>query len=65
MLKVMSAVYAYVQLVLHLFRLLLDLLATRSLSDHQNDLEILLLRHQLRILQRVVLQQSTNRPIRY
>src|SRR5690348_8220491 len=44
--------HAYVYLVLHIFRLLLDLLATRRLSDQQKDLEILLLRHQLRILQR-------------
>src|SRR4051812_44569960 len=39
-------------LVLHIFRLLLDLLATRRLSDRQKHLEILLLRHQLRIVQR-------------
>jgi putative transposase len=44
--------HAYLYLVLHIFRLLLDLLATRRLSDQQKDLEILLLRHQLRILQR-------------
>jgi len=48
----MLAIHAYVQLVLHVFRLLLDLLATRSLSDQQKDLEILVLRHQLRILKR-------------
>ena len=41
-----------VYLVLHVFRLLLDLLATRHLSDQHKDIEILLLRHQLRILQR-------------
>jgi len=35
-----------------LVQLLLDLLATRRLSDQQKDLEILLLRHHLRILQR-------------
>src|SRR5947209_6998281 len=44
--------HACVYLVLHVFRLLLDLLFTRRLSDQQKDLEILLLRHQLRILQR-------------
>ena len=44
--------YAYLYLVLHIFRLLLDLLATQRLSGDQKDLEILLLRHQLRVLQR-------------
>lgn len=44
--------YAFTRMVLHVLRLLLDLLATRRLSDDQKDLEILLLRHQLRILQR-------------
>jgi hypothetical protein len=42
----------YGHLVLHVFRLLLDLLASHRLSDGQKDVEILLLRHQLRILQR-------------
>ncbi len=46
------AMHAYAYLVLHIFRLLLELLATRHLSDRQKDIEILLLRHQLRILQR-------------
>jgi putative transposase len=36
----------------HIFRLLLDLLTTRRLPDCQKDIEILLLRHQLRIMQR-------------
>src|SRR3954469_5439633 len=44
--------HACVYLVLQVFHLLLDLLFTRRLSDQQKDLEILLLRHQLRILQR-------------
>jgi putative transposase len=44
--------HTYVHLVLHLFKVLLDLLATRHLSDRQKDLQILLLRHQLLILQR-------------
>jgi hypothetical protein len=44
--------HAYIYLVLHVFRLLLDLLSTRRLSDRQKDLEILALRHQLRILER-------------
>lgn len=47
--------HAYLYLVLHVFMLLLDLLHTRRLSDGQKDLEILLLRHQLRILQRKLL----------
>lgn len=37
---------------MHIFRLFLDLLASKGLSDQQKDLEILLLRHQLRILER-------------
>src|SRR5215216_2574166 len=44
--------HTYVHLPLQVFRLLLDLLATRLLSGQQKDIEILLLRHQLRILQR-------------
>jgi hypothetical protein len=44
--------HSYVQLALHIFRLLVDLLATRRLSDQRKDFEILLLRHQLCILQR-------------
>jgi len=46
--------HTYVYLVLHVFRLLLDVLATSRLSDRQKDIEILLLRQQLRILQRKV-----------
>ena len=42
----------YIYMLAQVFRLLLDLRATRSLSDQQKDLEILLLHHQLRILQR-------------
>lgn len=52
MLVTMKALYAFTRLVLHIFWLLLDMLTTRRLSDDQKDLEILLLRHQLRILQR-------------
>ncbi len=45
--------YMYVMYVLiHIFRLLLDLLTSKGLSDQDKDIEILLLRHQLRILQR-------------
>jgi putative transposase len=44
--------YTYLYSVLGLLGLLLDLLATRRLSDSEKDLEILLLRHQLRIIQR-------------
>jgi hypothetical protein len=44
--------HIYVYPVLQILRLLLDLLATKRLSDPQKDFEILLLRHQLRILQR-------------
>jgi hypothetical protein len=44
--------HAYVHLVLYIFRLLLDLLASHGLSDGHKEIEILLLRHQLRILQR-------------
>ncbi|MEP6775206.1 MAG: integrase core domain-containing protein [Chloroflexota bacterium] len=44
--------HAYIYLVLRIFGLLLDLLSTHRLSDQQKDLEILLLRHQLRIVQR-------------
>jgi putative transposase len=46
------AMHTYVHLALHIFRLLLDLLSTRRLTEQQKDLEILLLRQQLRILQR-------------
>lgn len=46
--------YALNHVLLHIFGLLLDLLATRRLSEQQKDLEILLLRHQLRILQRTL-----------
>jgi putative transposase len=42
----------HIYVLVQVFRLLLDLLATRRLSDQQKDLEILLLRHQLQILQR-------------
>jgi hypothetical protein len=42
----------YVYVLMQIFRLLLDLLATRRLSDRQKDIEILLLRHELRIMQR-------------
>jgi putative transposase len=50
------AMHTYVHLALHIFRLLLDLLSTRRLSEQQKDLEILLLRQMersavLRILQ--------------
>ncbi len=44
--------YALIHVLLHIFGLLLDLLATRGLADQQKDLEMLLLRQQLRILQR-------------
>jgi hypothetical protein len=44
------SIHTYV--LTHIFRLLLDLFATRHLSDGQKDLEILLLRHQIRILHR-------------
>lgn len=44
--------HAYLYLVLHIFTLFIDMLSTRRLSDRQKDLEILLLRHQLGILQR-------------
>lgn len=40
----------HIYVLMQLFRVLLDLLATRRLSDRQKDLEILLLRHQLQIL---------------
>lgn len=46
------AMYAFTRLILQVFRLLMDLLTTCHLSSQQKDLEILLLRHQLRILQR-------------
>ena len=36
----------------HIFSLLLDLIAVMQCSEHEKDLEILLLRQQLRILQR-------------
>lgn len=39
-------------ILVQVFRLLLDLLTSKGLSDAQKDIEILLLRHQLRILQR-------------
>ena len=45
-------IHTCIYLVLHVFRLPMDLLATRRLSDQQKDIEILLLRHQLRIVQR-------------
>lgn len=41
---------SFIYLVLNIFRLLIDLLATRALSDRQKDIEILLMRHQLFIL---------------
>lgn len=41
-----------VYVLMHIFRMLLDLLGSRGLSDRQKDMEILLLRQQLRILQR-------------
>lgn len=41
----------HVFVLVQLRRLLLDMLATPRLSNQQKDLEILLLRHQLRILQ--------------
>jgi hypothetical protein len=44
--------HTFVFLVLRILSLLLDLLATKRMSDPQKDMEILLLRHQLRILQR-------------
>jgi putative transposase len=44
--------YTYVYVHEHIFRLLLDLLVTSHLSERQKDIEILLLRQQLRILQR-------------
>ncbi len=44
--------YALIHVLLHLFGLHLDLLATSRLADQQKDLEILLLRQQLRILRR-------------
>lgn len=43
---------SFIYLVLNIFRLLIDLPATRALSDRQKDIEILLMRHQLFILQR-------------
>jgi putative transposase len=46
------AMRAYFYLVLYIFRLLVDRLLTSRMSDQQKDLEIILLRHQLRILQR-------------
>jgi putative transposase len=48
----LGSMHTCTYLVLHIFGLLLDLLATRRLSDRQKDLEILLLRQQVRILQR-------------
>jgi putative transposase len=44
--------YTFIRLLMHIFGLLLDLLATCRLSDPRKDMEILLLRQQLRILQR-------------
>ncbi len=44
--------HTYIYLILHMFRLLLDLLSTHRLSDPQKDIEILLLHQQLRIVQR-------------
>lgn len=45
-------IHALVHALVQVFSLLVDLLVTRRLSDQQKDLEILLLRHQLLILQR-------------
>jgi hypothetical protein len=39
-------------LISHLLSLLLDLFAISPRSEHRKDLQILLLRHQLRIMQR-------------
>jgi putative transposase len=44
----------HIYVLAQVFRLLLDMLATRCLPDQQKELEILLLRHQLRILQRKI-----------
>jgi hypothetical protein len=44
--------YAYTYVLMNVFSLLLDLLAARRFTDRQKDIEILLLCHQLRILQR-------------
>lgn len=44
--------YTLIHALPYIFRLLLDLLVSQHLSDHQKDLEILLLRQQLRIAQR-------------
>ncbi len=44
--------HTFIHMLIHIFRLLLDLLTTSRLSDHQKDLEIVLLRQQLRIMQR-------------
>lgn len=41
-----------VQMLIQILSLLLDLLTTSRLSDRQKDVEIILLRQQLRILQR-------------
>src|SRR3954470_15548013 len=57
--------YAYIHLVLRIFSLLLDLLSTRHLSDRQKDLEILLLRHQLLILQRKLPNSKSPRVSRW
>jgi hypothetical protein len=44
--------YTFIRLLMHIFGLLLDLLVTCRLSNPRKDMEILLLRQQLRILQR-------------
>jgi hypothetical protein len=41
-----------VQMLLQILSLLLDLFSTSRASDHQKEIEILLLRQQVRILQR-------------
>ncbi len=60
--RVCLHLHTYVYLVMHVFSLLLDVLATSRLSDRQKDIEILLLRQQLRILQRKV-SRSPSIPI--
>jgi putative transposase len=42
----------YIYALTQIFRLLLNLLSSKGLPDQQKDIEILLLRHQLRIMQR-------------
>jgi putative transposase len=53
---------SHIYILVQLLRLLLDMIAARRLSDQQKDLEILLLRHQLRVLQRK-LPQSPRIPV--